>query len=191
MAIVQAKIKVPDELMLEIMCGKASLNGLVKAADNKRIKKHLDIVSLKDEKNAALAQAGISLLVVGAITAVAFAGVSIYRFFSRKKIRDFEIKLNAYVNAVNEQALNETIIDELLLSMETLLKKTKRSVIIKLSTEDFTALINCLCDYTKDLASANEIELSDEEIDTESDSNIFLKFKRNLMLQKSIFQQAA
>lgn len=191
MAIVQANIKVPDELMLEIMSGKASLKGLVKAADSKRIKKHLDIVSLKDEKSATAAAVGLSLLVVGAITAVAFAGVRIFQIFSRKKIKDFEAKLNNYVKAVNEQTLSETVIDELLLSMENLLKKTKHDVILKLSTDEFIALINCLCDYTKDLASANEIEIPDEELVAETNSDIFVRFKRNLLVQKSIFQQAA
>lgn len=189
MAIVQAKIKVPDDLMLEIISGKASLKGLVKASDSKRIKKHLDIVSLEDAKSTAAAAVGLSLLVVGAITAVAFAGVRVYQFFSRKKIKDFEVKLNNYVQAVNEQTLTESIIDELLQSMETLLKKTKRAVILKLSTDEFIALINCLCDYTKDLAAANDIAMPDDDIETNGD--IFVKFKRNLMVQKSIFQQAA
>lgn len=191
MAIVQAKIKVPDDLMLEVMCGKASLKGLVKASDSKRIKKHLDIVSLKDEKSATAAAVGLSLLVVGAITAVAFAGVSIFRIFSRKRIKDFEVKLNNYVKAVNEQTLSETVIDELLQSMEKLLKKTKRDVILKLSTDEFIALINCLCDYTKDLASANEVELPEAENEMETNADIFVKFKRNLIAQKSIFQKAA
>lgn len=191
MAIVQANIKVPDELMLEVMCGKATLNGLIKASDSKRIKKHLDIVSINDEKSASTAAVGLSLLVVSAITAVAFAGVKIFQFLSRKKIKDFEAKLNNYVKAVNEQTLTEEIIDELLQSMENLLKKKRQDVILKLSTEDFVALINCLCDYTKDLASANDIEVQDDDAEDEPNTDIFVKFKRNLMLQKSIFQQVA
>lgn len=191
MAIVQAQIKVPDKLMLEIVSGKASLKGLVKASGSNKIKKHLDIVSIKDENAANATAVGISLLVVSAITAVAFAGVTLFRFFSRKKIKDFEAKLNNYVKAVNEQTLTEEIIDELVQSMENLLRKKRQDIILKLSTDDFVALINCLCDYTKDLASANDIEVQDDDMEDEPNTDIFVKFKRNLMVQKSIFQQAA
>lgn len=191
MAIVQAKIKVPNNLMPDIVCGKLNLMGLVKASDSKRIIKHLEIISLKDEKSAVAAQVGLSLLVVGAITTMAFAGVHLFQFFSRKKINDFKVKLNNYVQAVNEQQLTERIIDELLISMGNLLKKSKRAVVLKLSTDDLIALINCLCDYTNELAAANSIDLSNEDLNSKTNADIFVKFKRNLLVQKNIFQQAA
>lgn len=191
MAIVQAKIKVPNNLMPDIICGKANLMGLVKASDSKKIKKHLEIVSLQDEKAAMLAQAGISLLIVGVITATAFAGVKLFQFFSRKKIKDFEVKLSNYVQAVNEQQLTENIIDELLVSMDNLLKKSKQAVVLKLSTDEFIALINCLCDYTRELAIANSMEIPEEDLNLEANTDIFKKFKKHLVFQKNIFRQAA
>lgn len=188
MAVIQKGIIVPDRLMPEIINGKLQLMGLAKVADKKRIVKHLDVLDLKETNLFNVV--GISLLVVGIIVNVAFSGVRIYQMLAQKHIKVFEQSLNKYVQAVNNKALTEEIIDELITSIDKLKKKSSRKVILKLSTDDLVALVDCLCNHTQELASANSVDVADMCSYVESD-DMFTKFKKNLVAQKYIFQQAA
>jgi uncharacterized protein YsxB (DUF464 family) len=201
MQIIQPKIEVPDDIYDDYCAGRLNIMGLAKDADNNRVVKHLDTVSETehfdddntldnaDNTDSSFGEAVVAavVLAVAAITTITIHSIG---KIAKKKVAVFKTELNTYIAAVNEQRLTTEIIDNLIVSMDNLKKSTRKKIRVEFSTDELVALVDCLCNHTKTLAQANNFELDDNYTEEEQ-SDILLKLRKNLIIQKNIFAQAA
>ena len=193
MPIIQPNIVVPDNIYSDYLSGKVDILGLVKDTDTSRIVKHLDTTSNTDDSedtgDAALIAVGVAVLTTLAI-AVTGLTVHLINKSSQKKVDEFKRQLNTYITAVNEQSLTAEIIDNLISAMDNLKKSTKKKIRIQFSTDELASLVECLCNHTQTLAQANNIEVDNSYTEDER-ADILLRFRKNLIIQRDIFVQAA
>ena len=193
MPIIQPNIVVPDNIYSDYLSGKVDILGLVKDTDTSRIVKHLNTTSNTDDSedtgDAALIAVGVAVLTTLAI-AVTGLTVHLINKSSQKKVDEFKSQLNAYITAVNEQSLTAEIIDNLISAMDNLKKSTKKKIRVQFSTDELASLIECLCNHTQTLAQANNIEVDNSYTEDER-ADILLRFRKNLIIQRDIFVQAA
>ena len=193
MPIIQPNIVVPDNIYNDYLAGKVDILGLAKDADTSRIVKHLDTIPGTDDSEgsgeAALVVAGIAAL---ATLAIAVAGVTVHLVnkASQKKVEEFKLHLNAYITAVNEQSLTTEIIDNLIAAMDGLKKSTRKKICIQFSTDELASLVECLCNHTHTLAQANDVKFDDTYTEDEK-TDILLRLRKNLIIQRDIFAKAA
>lgn len=190
MAIVQAELHVPDDIYLEYVKGDVILRGLAKDADNGRIVKHIDLAKSSEGSNKALKTLAIGALVTAAIEGLILGGVWLHGKIQKKRAKNFERDLNNYIAAVNEQHLTEEDIDKLIKSFDALKKKGRDNLKVSFSTGELAALVDCLCNYTHDLAAANKVDLHVVYSNEEQADNL-LRFRKDLTYQKQIFQKTA
>lgn len=193
MPIIQPNIVVPDNIYNDFIEGKVDIMGLAKDVDSHRIVKHLDTIPSKDDSegsgDAALIAAGIVALATIAF-AVAGITVQLVNRANQKIVDDFKLHLNAYIIAINEQSLTTEIIDDLIAAMDKLKRTTRKKVKIQFSTDELTSLVECLCKHTQTLAQANNIEI-DNSYNEDEESDILLRLRKNLIIQREIFDQVA
>ena len=193
MPIIQPKIVVPEKIYCDYLAGKVNIMGLAKDADTSRVVKHLDTVPSNDDSEnvgeAALIAAGIAALATLAIT-VASITIHLISKASQKKVEEFKLQLNNYISAVNEQKLTTEVIDQLISAMDNLKKSTRKKVCIQFSTNELASLIECLCNHTRTLAQANDVDI-DENYNEEERVDILLRLRKNLIIQKDIFARSA
>ena len=140
---------------------------------------------------AEIAAAGkIIALGIAAIGGLVAAGFWIVGKINQKKISAFKESLTNYVSAVNEQSLTEKHIDDLINAMDAIKHKEHNRLKIEFSSGELAALVECLCNHTKTLAYANNIELKEKYTKKEQE-DILLKLRKNLVFQKNILQEAA
>ena len=193
MPIIQPHIVVPTNIYNDYIAGKINITGLSKDATSNRIIKHLDTTSStndsKSSNNAAIIAVGVFAL---ATLTIAVTGITIHLVnkSNQKKIDSFKEHLNAYIIAVNEQNLTNNIIDNLITAMDNLKKSTRKKICIQFSTNELASLIECLCNHTQTLAQANNIEVDTNYTEKER-SDILLRLRKNLIIQKDIFKNAA
>ena len=204
MPIVQTQIYVPPKIYAQWQLGQVKIMGLAKAIDTNQVVKHLDTVKKLDSETQvaeasaqAVAQNSKSNVNTGAVlgivaVAAIIAGVTIHYInkANQKKVEAFKRCLNDYVSAANDLKLSAEIIDNLIKSMDKLKLLTRRKVRIQFSTDELSALIECLCNHTQTLAQANNLNVSDTHTEEEQ-KDVLLKLRRNLVRQKAIFDKAA
>lgn len=188
MPVIQPKIIVPESVYKDFVLGNVEIKGLAKNIDNGRVVKHLDTLETDDDSNAGVA------LAIGAIVALTaiVAGVTV-RLVSKakqKKVEEFKACLNNYITAANEQTLTTEIIDNLIAAMDKLKRSTRKKVVVEFSTEELAALVECLCNHTQTIAQANNIEFIRDYTDEEK-SDVLLRLRKNLIIQKEMLCDAA
>lgn len=188
MAVIQKDIVVPDNLMPGIMSGTIDIMGLAKNSDNGRVVKHLDAFDSSDDSNSSAS--ALAMAITLGVAAVAGIGYGIYSLVNRSKVKHFKEALNAYVQAVNNRELTVEIIDDLVGALDKLKGKLRKNIQIEFSSDELTALIDCLCNHTQTLADANNINLTFETTEEEK-ADILLRFRNNLKKQRDIFELAA
>lgn len=187
MAVIQKDIVVPDNLLPGIMSGEIDIMGLAKDADNGRIVKHLDAYDSNDSDSAVEAVAALAAVAAAALTALGFGIVGLIH---QNKVKRFKEAMNAYINAVNDKDLNVDTINNLINALDKLKGKLRNNIQVQFSSEELTALIECLCNHTKTLAEANNISFNFEQTEEEKADQL-LWFRKNLIKQRDIFELAA
>ena len=187
MAVIQKDIVVPDNLLPGIMSGAIDIMGLAKNADNGRIVKHLDAFDSSDNDSSAAAIAALATL---AVTTVAAIGYGVVSWVNKTKVSHFKEALNDYVEAVNNKELTVEKINALVDALDKLKGKLRKNIRIEFSSDELSALIDCLCNHTQTLAEANNINLKFEPTEEEK-ADILLRFRNNLIKQRDIFELAA
>lgn len=187
MAVIQKDIVVPDYLLPKIMNGSVEITGLAKNVNNKQVVKHLATLDPDNKDSSAEL---VAMLVSLGIVAVAGIGAGIYGLISKAKVSRFKEALNEYIDAVNNKVLTIEIINNLVDALDKLKGKTRKTVQIQFSSDELTALIECLCNHTQTLANANNIKLTFETTESEK-SDILLRLRNNLVKQRDIFELAA
>ena len=189
MPVIQPKIIVPESIYKDFVLGNVEIKGLAKNIDNGRVVKHLDTLETDDDSNAG--QVALAIGAIVAVTAIV-AGVTV-RLISKakqKKVEKFKTCLNTYITAANEQTLTAEIIDNLIAAMDSLKHSTRKKVVVEFSTEELTALVECLCNHTQTIAQANNIEFV-RDYTNEEKSDVLLRLRKNLIIQKEMLCDAA
>lgn len=201
MPIVPVNLVVDDETYLAVQNGILELCGMVKDVNTKRIAKHLPVIAdaakegtikaidyVKSHKKVFLIAGGIAAVGAGAAGAVSLVVVR-----KRKKLeKQFANNLQVYLDAAKDGKLTIDIIDALNQSLYELSKgKVSKPVNFKISTKQFSDLINCIFDYTIRLAEANNINIKSINKPVITRNNTYEDLQYYLNLQKNIFEQAA
>lgn len=205
MPVIQEAFDVPANIATKILTGEyRRIGGVVRHAvgPNKgQIVKHLKPIDLKPVQEAQGAAAKVlqfaknnkkALILVGVGTGIAAAGAGIYYKIKNTEpvvLKEFKIAFREYLNAIRAAKLSEDIIDTMMLSLENLKShKDYEKFRIQLSAEDLNTIVCKVFEYTKKLASDNNVELANnDQFGDTSDSDTIIALERYLNMQKHIF----
>lgn len=167
MPVMNVNLVLDDATYAGVKAGIYELGGLVKNADNKRVKKHLPTVVDATKEGAAKAIDMIrehkkGLLVIGGVLIVGGAVAGAVTYISQKdKIKakkKFSETLEVYLNAAKEGTLTSNLIDDLLASIEIVSKFSKDGAVpVNLTSKQLYSLFNSIYDFTKRMADANNV----------------------------------
>ena len=201
MPVVPIYLNIDEKTYAGVKSGLYELYGLAKNVDNKRVAKHIPAVADAAKEGASKAidfirvhQKGTiivsGVLIVGGAVAGTVGYVAHRK--QRKLDKQFGMALQEYLDSARNGTLNIEILNTLIGSIEAIEKGNfQKSISLNISAAQFSDLINCIFDYTKRLAEANNISTQ-----TINRPKYFKKktaddLKYYLNMQKHIFEQAA
>lgn len=196
---VRVCLKMDEELYLGIKNGLLELCGLVKNADNKRVVKHIPMVVDTAKKGAVKAADFIrehpkTFIIDGVIIAggVITGGVIGWKLCQNQcKIdKQFSTAVQEYLDAAKNGTMSIDILNTLICSIETI-EQNNPNHSVTLNITQFSELIHCVFDYTKQLAeayNASNLFINCPDSIKEKPVN---NLKYYLQIQKQIFEQAA
>ena len=197
MHVIQPQIIVPDNIYKDVVAGKIDIMGLAKNVDNHQVVKHLktlnnnlDTLNNNNSKSDTAAIAAGVVAIVALATLVTGITIKFVNKAKQKKVDEFKRYLNNYIQAVNEQRLTIETIDELITAIDKLKRSVRKKIVVEFSTDELSALIECLCNHTKTLAQANNVKI-DDNISSDETSDVIIRLRDNLVYQKQVFAQAA
>lgn len=115
-------------------------------------------------------------------------------------VRNFGASWERYREAIREGRLDAEIIDKLISDFDVVRQYSEEhgSSTLDLSTEQGISLVNFVADYTNKLAEANSVDLSEFQEQAQepgqsqdAGSEAFVDLRRNLVVQRKIFGDAA
>ena len=174
---------------------------MAKNIDNKRIIKHIPAVTDAAKEGASKAIDFIrehkkGTVAIGGILIIGSATIGMMGYITSKNKRKLEANfaeaLQVYLDAAQNGSLSIEIIDTLIISIDAIVKtNSSENVTLNISASQFSELINCLFNFTKRLAEANNI--SSEFINR---PKVFKKkgysdLQYYLNVQKDIFEKVA
>lgn len=110
----------------------------------------------------------------------------------RKLDRQFGLALQEYLDSARNGTLNIDILNTLINSIEAIEKNNpKKSINLNISAAQFSDLINCIFDFTKRLAEANNINTHSINRPKYFKKKTSDDLKYYLNMQKQIFEQVA
>ena len=201
MPVMNVNLVLDDATYAGVKAGIYELGGLVKNADNKRVKKHLPTVVDATKEGAAKAIDMIrehkkGLLVIGGVLIVGGAVAGAVTYISQKdKIKakkKFGETLEVYLNAAKEGTLTSNLIDDLLASIEIVSKFSKDGAVpINLTSKQLYSLFNSIYDFTKQMADANNVTTKGIKAPSKLSKSKILDLQNYLVMQKQILDNAA
>lgn len=201
MPVMNVNLVLDDATYAGVKAGIYELGGLVKNADNKRLKKHLPTVVDATKEGAAKAIDMIrehkkGLLVIGGVLIVGGAVAGAVTYISQKdKIKakkKFGETLEVYLNAAKEGTLTSNLIDDLLASIEIVSKFSKDGAVpINLTSKQLYSLFNSIYDFTKRMADANNVTTKGIKAPSKLSKSKILDLQNYLVMQKQILDNAA
>ena len=201
MPVMNVNLVLDDAIYAGVKAGIYELGGLVKNADNKRVKKHLPTVVDATKEGAAKAIDMIrehkkGLLVIGGVLIVGGAVAGTVTYISQKdKIKakkKFGETLEVYLNAAKEGTLTSNLIDDLLASIEIVSKFSKDGAVpINLTSKQLYSLFNSIYDFTKRMADANNVTTKGIKAPSKLSKSKILDLQNYLVMQKQILDNAA
>ena len=201
MPVINVNLVLDDATYAGVKAGIYELGGLVKNADNKRVKKHLPTVVDATKEGAVKAIDMIrehkkGLLVIGVVLIVGGAVAGAVTYISQKdKIKakkKFGETLEVYLNAAKEGTLTSNLIDDLLASIEIVSKFSKDGAVpINLTSKQLYSLFNSIYDFTKRMADANNVTTKGIKAPSKLSKSKILDLQNYLVMQKQILDNAA
>ena len=205
MPIQQFAYDIPNDIAIGIMKGiYKRFGGVVRDAKTGVIVKHLKEVDLSAEKKASnvivqtvkqhpVATIGIGVAVAAGTALTTYAvkkrKENEYKKNSPECVINFEKSLKKYLKAVRKGALDEKIIDKLIVDLEAIKEAdTEEQILLELSTAELKQLVNMIYDYTRKLAKVNDVKLQRFK---QTSHNSIDDLHAYLEVQKRIFQEAA
>lgn len=201
MPVVPIYLNIDDKTYEGVKSGVLELYGLAKNVDNKRIAKHIPVVADAAKEGASKAIDFVRLhqketFIISGVLAIGgtIAGTVGYVAHrkQRKLERQFGLALQEYLDSARNGTLNIDILNTLINSIEAIEKNNpKKSINLNISATQFSDLINCIFDFTKRLAEANNINTRSINLPKYFQKKTSDDLKYYLNMQKQIFEQAA
>lgn len=201
MPVVPIYLNIDDKTYQGIKAGTLELYGLAKNANTKRVAKHIPTVADATKESASKAIDFVRAHQKGAfiISGVLIAGgtiagtVSYIAYRKQKKLdKQFGLALQEYLDAARNGTLNLDILNSFISSIEAIEKNTQtKSINLNISATQFSDLINCIFDFTKCLAEANNFNTNSINRPKYFKKKTSDDLKYYLNMQKQIFEQAA
>lgn len=201
MPVVPIYLNIDGKTYAGVKSGLYELYGLAKNVDNKRVAKHIPAVADAAKEGASKAidfirvhQKGTiivsGVLIVGGAVAGTVGYVAHRK--QRKLDKQFGMALQEYLDSARNGTLNIEILNTLIGSIEAIEKgNSRKSISLNISAAQFSDLINCIFDYTKRLAEANNISTQTINRPKYFKEKTADDLKYYLNMQKHIFEQAA
>lgn len=205
MAIVQDEFFIPDDIATGLSTGIYRRIGSVvrwTTGPNKgQIVKHLNPIELLADQVHGVSTKALQfvkqykkgIIIVAASTAVVGAGALVYKKVKKhdpKVVTEFRNSLKIYIDAIRKGEMDINKINNLMRSLDALkADKNYTKISIQLTSEDIDIVIGRIYEYTIKLASDNDIEISEEDIEEEKD--VIMNLQYYLMVQRRIFAEAA
>ena len=201
MPVVPIYLNIDEKTYAGVKSGLYELYGLAKNVDNKRVAKHIPAVADAAKEGASKAIDFIRVhqkgtIIVGGALIVGGAVAGTVGYVAHRKQRQldkqFATALQEYLDSARTGTLNIEILDTLICSIEAIEKgNPKKSINLNISAAQFGDLINCIFDYTKRLAEANNISTQSISRPKYFKKKTADDLKYYLNMQKHIFEQAA
>lgn len=206
MAIVQEAFYIPEDIATGLAIGLyRRIGGVVRYAigPNKgQIVKHLKPIKLEAAEQAQGIGAkaihfvqqhkkGVGIVAIGAAAVgIGAWGYNKWKNHEPKVLTEFRASLKAYINAIRSGDLDIKKIDALMKTLEALKSyKDFDKINIQLTAEDIEVLVGRIHEYTKKLASMNNVQLNDRELD--SGNGPIINLQSYLKAQRRILEVAA
>lgn len=213
MPIVQVPLDVPDDIYNDVLNGSLELLGMVKDHQHK-VRKHIPQAKITKVKKSTKVKKPVHakkveipqiiknntgvVIGVGAVAAVAGAGIYAYQNWKERKkqeaeerISGFHKALKNYLKASKKGKLNAKVVDNLLKALDELeAKKLGKDIELTISASQLTELIFSIFTYTEELAKANEFEVKVKKPKAGTEGKI-VSLKSYLEIQKQILESAA
>lgn len=201
MPVVPIYLDIDEKTYAGVKAGLYELYGLAKNVDNKRVVKHIPAIADAAKEGASKAIDFIRVhqkgtIIVGGALIVGGAVAGTVGYVAHRKQRQldkqFATALQEYLDSARTGTLNIEILDTLICSIEAIEKgNPKKSINLNISAAQFGDLINCIFDYTKRLAKANNISTQSISRPKYFKKKTADDLKYYLNMQKHIFEQAA
>ncbi len=201
MPVVPIYLNIDEKTYAGVKSGLYELYGLAKNVDNKRVAKHIPAVADAAKEGASKAIDFIRVhqkgtIIVGGALIVGGAVAGTVGYVAHRKQRQldkqFATALQEYLDSARTGTLNIEILDTLICSIEAIEKgNPQKSINLNISAAQFGDLINCIFDYTKRLAEANNISTQSISRPKYFKKKTADDLKYYLNMQKHIFEQAA
>ena len=210
MAIVQDAFYIPDDITTGLATGLYRRIGSVvryAVGPNKgQIVKHLKPIDLKSAEEAQ--SVGVKVLkyakqhkkesiILVAGTAVVGVGIWAYSTIKNREskvVSDFRAALRVYIDAIRQGNMDIDKIDKLMTALEELKNhKDYDKIRIQLTADDLETLVSRIYKYTIKLAQDNNVELTEDELNTAEMKNdgTIINLQNYLKAQKRIFKGIA
>lgn len=188
--VVQDKYVIPDDIEIGIAIGMYKRSGsIIRYATGPKkgqFVKFLDPVDdIKKHKKM--------LFITMTASIVAGTGILLYKKLRKKEyeiVSEFRKELRIYIDAIREGCMDSNKINNLIKEIERLKKHDNyKKIVIQLTAEDLYILVEHIREYTKKLASDNDIKLSDNALNVPetNDTNVIVNLQNYLEIQKNIF----
>lgn len=218
MPVVTTAYDIPEEILSKILSGEHKRFGSV-VRNGRQIYTHLKEVSVPTEgvdidelRSAAAASLKNPKVLLGlgaafAVTATVVGGVAYWAGTKKAKaatdtpeaastpesVLEYNAALRAYLEAVQSGTIDSAVLERLDSALEAIQSESRDGdLTLDFSTEQSTALVSLVTDYTRKLAEANEVQFSEvPEAPTTSDGNPIVDLRHRLEIQKRIIDDAA
>ena len=201
MPVMNVNLLLDEATYAGVKSGMLELWGMVKDTDNKKVRKHLPTVIDATKEGASKAIDAVrehkkGFLIIGGVLIVggAVAGAVSYvaqkdKIKSKKKFAD---ALEIYLNAAQDGILTSELVENLITALNGVSKYSKKGVVpIKLSPKQLQTLFNSIYDFTKRMASANNISTKGINPPSKLTRGKILDLQEYLYKQKEILESAA
>lgn len=210
MAVIQAPLKIPDDIYARVLTGEyVRLGGVIRDHGGQLVKLLDDAAPIDDAHEAA--KAGIAKVLnnhrtvvgigLGVVAVAATAGGAAYRAKRRTRaaqlvlptsVENYSDSLAAYLGAARHGSLDAEIIDRLIADLDAVKAESDSGTItIGSSPEESETLVGIVAGHTRTLAEANKRELSNLPEPADPQGATIIELRPYLEAQRDLFSQAA
>ena len=205
MAVIQPALDIPNDIALRLMSGEYVRVGGVVRDHAGRLVKLLDDASPSDDAQEA-AQASIAkvlrnrqgvLIGLGVVAVAATAGGAAYLATRKTKaaqpelptsVESYSASLAAYLEAARHGTLDGEIIDRLIADLDAVKAESDSGTItIEFLPEQWETLVGIVARHTRNLAEANQLELSNLPEPAVALGATIIELRPYLEIQRELF----
>lgn len=207
MAVIQVPLDVPDEIFARVLTGEyVRVGGVIRHGVSGRLVKLLEdappIDEAKEAVKANIAKGNRTGIVIGlgVVAVAAVAGGAAYLATRKTKraqlesptcVEYYAASLAAYLDAASHGTLDAEIIDRLIADLDAVKQQSDGGAItVDFSTEQAETLVGLVAGHTRNLAEANQLDLSKLE-PADGQGATVIELRPYLEAQRQLFSRAA